>query len=484
MTDTREPLATVQEAVAPTTAASPKASAAEAPKENAYAEIRQRAKSSFCFGTDDDVAAPVAAKPAPVMDAEPVDDSIARVDPKTLDMKDLRTACRERGLLVGGGKDALVERISLAIAAGTCAPMPPLNVESSGAAAGSKRSSPCADITDDSVAVARKIARTQHAGNAIFEYGEKQTLDPAWAPKADAFLGEMLSSPAKKVTVSDAKLRDLGVGRDIFSDAPSPSTAKPTAKGQICERSRLGLQGNDIFADGPAMDTQQDTAVDEHSCEATKAKAKEAKGSDLFADASPGGDSEKIGKKIGLGKVAGAKEFVSSVTFGDECDAVDPGEADTIVNFGHKAVSDAMKASMVGNRLFGDGAEEEEAKAIEARLNQARRKDATEARVIGGAHHDGHGIFSAQWTTARSEEEEAAAELMASVEEPVVIAMETPESVRGFKPIGQSTPVLDFRWKTEEEERDEEEVAEFVAGCIARVVEMNAMSTETEGEEA
>ena len=257
MTDTREPLATVQEAVAPTTAASPKASAKakETPKENAYAEIRQRAKSSFCFGTDDDVAAPVAAKPAPVMDAEPVDDSIARVDPKTLDMKDLRTACRERGLLVGGGKDALVERISLAIAAGTCAPMPPLNVESSGAAAGSKRSSPCADVTDDGAAVARKIARTQHAGNAIFEDGEKQTLDPAWAPKADAFLGEMLSSPAKKVTVSDAKLRDLGVGRDIFSDAPSPSTAKPTAKGQICERSRLGLQGNDIFADGPAMDT-------------------------------------------------------------------------------------------------------------------------------------------------------------------------------------------------------------------------------------
>ena len=481
MTDTREPLATVQEAVAPTTAASPKASAAEAPKENAYAEIRQRAKSSFCFGTDDDVAAPVAAKPSPVMDA--VDDSIARVEPKTLDMKDLRTACRERGLLVGGGKDALVERISLAIAAGTCAPMPPLNVESSGAAAGSKRSSPCANITDDCVAVARKIARTQHAGNAIFKDGEKQTLDPAWAPKADAFLGEMLSSPAKKVTVSDAKLRDLGVGRDIFSDAPSPSTARPTAKGQICERSRLGLQGNDIFADGPAMDTGGDNAV-EATCEATKAKAKEAKGSDIFADASPESDSENVAKKIGLGKVAGAKEFVSSVTFGDECDAVDPGETDDIVNFGHKAVSDAMKASMVGNRLFGDGAEEEEAKAIEARLNQARRKDAIEARVIGGAHHDGHGIFSAQWTTARSEEEEAAAELMASVEEPVVIAMETPESVRGFKPIGQSTPVLDFRWKTEEEERDEEEVAEFVAGCIARVVEMNAMSTETEGEEA
>ena len=58
MTDTREPLATVQEAVAPTTAASPVAKAKETPKENAYAEIRQRAKSSFCFGTDDDVAAP------------------------------------------------------------------------------------------------------------------------------------------------------------------------------------------------------------------------------------------------------------------------------------------------------------------------------------------------------------------------------------------------------------------------------------------
>ena len=131
MTEAREPLATVQEAVEPAQAASPAAkpaapvTGAPAQNENAYSEIQRRAKAgSFCFGTDDDVKP--AALPVPKAPVEPVDDSIARVDPRTLDLKDLRTACRERGLLVGGGKDALVERLVAATAAGTCAPMPPL----------------------------------------------------------------------------------------------------------------------------------------------------------------------------------------------------------------------------------------------------------------------------------------------------------------------------------------------------------------------
>ena len=48
----------------------------------------------------------------------------------------------------------------------------------------------------------------------------------------------------------------------------------------------------------------------------------------------------------------------------------------------------------------------------------------------------------------------------------------------------RSSAASDVYKRQEEVERDEEEVAEFVAGCIARVVEMNAVSTGTEGEEA
>lgn len=481
MTDAREPLATVQEAVEPATAASPAAKPAApftgAPtrNENAYSEIQRRAKAgSLRFGADEDVVP--AALPVPKPPVEPVDDSIARVDPRTMDLKDLRTACRERGLLVGGGKDALVERLVAAIAAGTCAPMPPLGAASGHIAGvesrpGSKRSSPCADP------VARKIARTQHAGNAIFAEGEKQTRDPSWAPKADAFLGEMLSSPAKRVTVSEAKLRDLGVGRDVFSDVASPSAAShPTGKGAR-ERTVSGLRGCDIFADSEPTETANETAKETATTEATRAKAKEAKGSDIFADSTPEAAKDETRRRAtGLGKVFAAKEFVSSVTFGDDPETAK--ETATLANFGHKAVSDAMKASMIGNRLFGEGSDEAERDAVLAQLAAARRKDAVEARVIGGAHHDGHGIFSAEWTTARTDEEEAEAALVGALEEAPKIRMDTPESVRRFKPIGASTPEVDFRWKTEEEEAREEEVAEFVAGCIQRVIERAGVDDE------
>ena len=142
-----------------------------------------------------------------------------------------------------------------------------------------------------------------------------------------------------------------------------------------------------------------------------------------------------------------------------------------------------MKASMIGNRLFGEGSDEAERDAVLAQLAAARRKDAVEARVIGGAHHDGHGIFSAEWTTARTDEEEAEAALVGALEEAPKIRMDTPESVRRFKPIGASTPEVDFRWKTEEEEAREEEVAEFVAGCIQRVIE-RAAAVDEEGDAA
>jgi hypothetical protein len=281
-------------------------------------------------------------------------------------------------------------------------------------------------------------------------------------------------------------IRDLGVGRDVFSDVASPSAA--SRKGAR-ERSVSGLRGCDIFADD--VETARETAKEE--TEATRAKAKEAKGSDIFADSTPEAAKDETRKKAtGLGKVfteGVAREFVSSVTFGDEDAAMNTLETSRNANFGHKAVSDAMKASMIGNRLFGDGSEDAERDAAAAQLAAARRKDGVEARVIGGAHHDGHGIFSAEWTTARTDEEEAEAALVGALEEAPKIRMDTPESVRRFKPIGASTPEVDFRWKTEEEEAREEEVAEFVAGCIQRVIERAAAVDEEEdaagtGEEA
>ena len=132
--------------------------------------------------------------------------------------------------------------------------------------------------------------------------------------------------------------------------------------------------------------------------------------------------------------------------------------------------------------------DEAERDAAAARAAAARRKDGVEARVIGGAHHDGHGIFSAEWTTARTDEEEAEAALVGALEEAPKIRMDTPESIRRFKPIGASTPEVDFRWKTEEEEAREEAVAEFVAGCIQRVIERATVDEEEDaagtGEEA
>ena len=79
-------------------------------------------------------------------------------------------------------------------------------------------------------------------------------------------------------------------------------------------------------------------------------------------------------------------------------------------------------------------------------------------------------------------------EAVGALEEAPKIRMDTPESIRRFKPIGASTPEVDFRWKTEEEEAREEAVAEFVAGCIQRVIKRATVDEEEDaagtGEEA
>ena len=48
----------------------------------------------------------------------------------------------------------------------------------------------------------------------------------------------------------------------------------------------------------------------------------------------------------------------------------------------------------------------------------------------------------------------------------------------GFVPIGQGTPVVDLRWKTEEEEEAEEAVAAMVAEAVANVIDRHRRDDE------
>ena len=48
----------------------------------------------------------------------------------------------------------------------------------------------------------------------------------------------------------------------------------------------------------------------------------------------------------------------------------------------------------------------------------------------------------------------------------------------GFVPIGQGTPVVDLRWKTEEEEEAEEAVAAMVAEAVAKVIDRHRRDDE------
>ena len=338
------------EAVEPAQAASPAAkpaapvTGAPAQNENAYSEIQRRAKAgSFCFGTDDDVKP--TALPVPKPPVEPVDDSIARVDPGTLDLKDLRTACASAASSSGAAKmrwSSDSSQPSPRVRARRCRRSATRSATSraSNPDRGSKRSSPCAaaaaadDDDDDGAPVARKIARTQHAGNAIFADGDKQTRDPSWAPKADAFLGEMLSSPAKTVTVSEAKLRDLGVGRDVFSDVASPSAA--SRKGAR-ERSVSGLRGCDIFADDVETAKERGQRRNRKRRGPRRRRPRAATSSRTRPPEAAKDETKK--KATGLGKVftgGVAREFVSSVTFGDEDAAMNTRNFSRNANFGHK----------------------------------------------------------------------------------------------------------------------------------------------------
>ena len=413
---------------------------AAVPRHERWTDIQRRAHhGSNIFATDASPAknslprvAP-ATVDAPVQDAPSSPPSAAPVvvsDPKDLSLRDLRAACRERGLNPGGGKPALEERLAVAIAAGACAPL-----TAPAPLAGSKRASPVADRHADA---SRKAARLANERSVVFAAPspapEAPLAEAYKTHKADTFLADFLNSPrkdagdgkgcfSKRVTVSDAKLRDLGVGRDVFA---------------------LGAESTDA--------RRPDT-------EAAKAKAREAAGSNIFAE----NLEDSVAVRKGAESAVGAAHAATHSIFAEE--TAEEAAAATRANLGGKAVSETMKRSLFeGNRLFDDDAE---AAAVEAARAKATARDDA-SRTTSRAHHVGHGVLGADWTTPREEGEEGDDELMPSTEAPP--AMRTPEVDKNFKPFGAQTPAVDLRWKTEEEDERETAVATLVAEAIARVV--------------
>ena len=412
------------------------------------------------------VDAPVPAVPSSPSSAA----SVVALDPKDLSLRDLRAACRERGLNPGGGKPALEERLAVAIAAGACAPL-----TAPAPLAGSKRASPGA-ATDADADAGRKAARLANERSVVFAAPSpmpKAPLAEAYKThKADVFLADFMNSPRKDAggvsskrhtTVSDAKLRDLGVGRDVFAvgaetvDARRPDTEAAAAKAREAA-------GSNIFADGEAaVRVAADT-------EAAAAKAREAAGSNIFAD---GADPVPV-RVPALGAAHAATHSIFAEETAEEAAAA------TRANLGGKTVSETMKRSLFeGNRLFDDDAEAAAAEA--ARAKATARDDAS--RTTSRAHHVGHGVLGMDWVTPREEGEEGDDELMPSTEAPP--AMRTPEVDKNFKPFGAQTPAVDLRWKTEEEDEREMAVGMLVAEAIARVIRKHRCDeTEMEEEDA
>jgi hypothetical protein len=450
---------------------------AAVPRHERWTDIQRRAHhGSNIFAADPSpaknqplraVPAPVDA-PVPVVPASPSSTApVVALDPKDLSLRDLRAACRERGLNPGGGKPALEERLVIAIAAGACAPL-----SAPAPLAGSKRASPGAASDADA---GRKAARLANERSVVFAAPSpvpKAPLAEAYKThKADVFLADFMNSPRKdaggvsskrRATVSDAKLRDLGVGRDVFAvgaesvDARRPDTEAAAAKAREAA-------GSNIFEHGEApvpVRVAADTG-------AAAAKAREAAGSNIFAD-----DADPVPARV---PALGAAHAATHSIFAEE--TAEEAAAATRANLGGKTVSETMKRSLFeGNRLFDDDAEAAAAEA--ARAKATARDDAS--RTTSRAHHVGHGVLGMDWVTPREEGEEGDDELMASTEAPP--AMRTPEVDKNFKPFGAQTPAVDLRWKTEEEDEREMAVGMLVAEAIARVIGKHG-SEETEMDE-
>ena len=272
---------------------------------------------------------------------------------------------------------------------------------------------------------------------------------------ADAFLADVMNSPkpSRLVTVSDAKLRDLGVGADVFFHS---------SENQMSDSDKLRKPFEAAYAN-----------------DAAKAKAKEAAGAgDPFAAFETDANAKP---SLSLSRPAGATDMhapTHSVFATADADArADPHEA-TKKLVGGKHVSETLTRSLFeGSRLFDDDAERA---AVAANETKARAKDDGESRVTASKHHEGHGIFSEAWVVPREVEEGEAIDgdvpiEPATAEEkkdaPLSDAEEDGFVEDGFKPIGACSPCVDLRWKTEEEEEAEEAVAILVYEAIRRVLD-------------
>lgn len=264
---------------------------------------------------------------------------------------------------------------------------------------------------------------------------------------ADAFLADVMNSPkpSRGVTVSDAKLRDLGVGADVFFHS----------------------SGNQM-SDSDKLFGQTIASV------AAKAKAKEVAGhGDPFAAFETDANAKP---SLSLSRPAGATDMhapTHSVFATADADArADPHEA-TKKLVGGKHVSETLTRSLFeGSRLFDDAAERA---AVAANETKARAKDDGESRIVASKHREGHGIFSEAWVVPREVEEGEAIDGDVAIEPAVAEEKkDAPSSDAeddGFKPIGACSPCVDLRWKTEEEEEAEEAVAILVYEAIRRVLD-------------
>lgn len=397
-----------------------------------------------------DASAPSAPQPASVeevaAEAAAAPPMAASADPSKMSLKDLRVACRERGLNPGGGKEQLCERLLESVRAGGSVPF--------AAPAGAR---------DVAAGVKRGVKRDSESLS--------ETLRAAKAAKTAA--AEVFDrSETREKTVSDAKLRDIGVGADVFF-----------VKGDDAMNVRSG-----------AFETLEPPRAE---TEASKAKAREAKGhGDPFSadfDAKKNALNETNGSCAAEEHRKGRRPAGSTdlhvathCVFGDVAKdkEVDPHEA-TRALVGSKHVSETLKRSLFeGSRLFDDDAE---TAAVETNRLKIRAKDEGESRVTASKHHEGHGIFSEAWVVPRDVEEGEAIDGDVPIEPADVEKKKRSPGAEkegeeddeddafraddGFKPIGACSPCVDLRWKTEEEEEAEEAVAILVYDAIRRILD-------------
>ena len=402
-----------------------------------WTEIQKRAYHGS--GIFDAVSAPAAApRPgtdAPTASQPPSVEAVAAeaaapspiADPSKMSLQDLRAACRARGLNPGGGKNQLCERLLEAS-------LPAAGVPAAGVKRDAESESPSAPV-----AKAAKI----DADAAKFA---------ARVRSADAFLADVMNSPkpSRGVTVSDAKLRDLGVGADVFFHSSENQMSDAEARKPF----------EAAFASVAAA-----------------AKAKEAAGhGDPFAAAEAFPADANAKPSLSLSRPAGATDMhapTHSVFASADADArADPHEATKKLVGGKRASETLARSLFEGSRLFDDAAERAAAAANETK---ARAKDDGESRVTASKHHEGHGIFSEAWVVPREVEEGEAIDGDVPIEpataEEKTDAPSSDAEDDGFKPIGACSPCVDLRWKTEEEEEAEEAVATLVYEAIRRVLD-------------